>query len=101
MSPQTYLPLQREDFSSKISLIHLVSLQMSVDSMTTQLPFSVDETRKQLLLAAPKSHRRRRRRNKGMNCQPSYCETDVEAEVATLLPELDDIFTLEEEQGMT
>lgn len=42
-------------------------------STTSQLPFSCDKNRKQLLLAALKRGRRRWRRNSGSDCEPSRC----------------------------
>lgn len=46
-------PLDHSDFNSEVSFIQLASLQqkaflMSMDSITSQLPFSCDDTRKQL-----------------------------------------------------
>lgn len=60
--------LDCSDFISEIiKSIHLANLSVSVSfriSLESLLPFTCDETRKQLLIAAPK----RQRRNSGSNC---------------------------------
>lgn len=100
--------LHRWDFNSEISPVHLTRLQQKkkkfsiglrlvLDSVTNWLPFSRDETRKQVLQAALKSFRGRWRRKKNCGLTENRAageETCADAAVGSVLWELDGKFKL-------